>query len=169
MAGIILHFCAAGNISGTFDQGCKWIQQMFCSQFHSALTALTITVKSVLNEIYRVMKNAIHFVLKSCNTMTNCRFFIQNWFVILLNHKLQAHERFYRHHLIDCLRHWADFLVSIFILFNVYLENIARIANTVFAFPYAFAFAFVFVFVFVFVLDKVIKSSKHTAIRIGCQ
>ena len=36
---------------------------MFCSQFHSALTALTITIKSVLNEIYRVMKNAIHFVL----------------------------------------------------------------------------------------------------------
>ena len=136
---------------------------MFCNQFHSAVTALTITIKSAWNEIYRVMINVIHFLLKSCNTMTNCRFFIQNWFVILLNYKLQAHERFYRHHLIDCLRHWADFLVSI--LFDVYLENIARIANTVFAFPYAFAFAFVFVFV----LDKVIKSSKHTAIRIGCQ
>ena len=59
--------------------------------------------------------------------------FHSNWFVILLNYRLQAHERFYRHHLINCLRHWADFFVVHLILCNVYLEIIARIAKTAFA------------------------------------
>ena len=40
---------------------------MFCSQFHSAVTALTITIKSALNEIYRALKNVTHFEILQHN------------------------------------------------------------------------------------------------------